>query len=77
MVIKYVIRGGKVTESDGKKKVVAHLPDGPNRHLQVMYSHPPGGDYDERLLDNIPTPTRTEVEVRPFSPHSSPWYTPT
>jgi len=28
MVIKYVIRGGKVTESDGKKKVVAHLPDG-------------------------------------------------
>jgi len=27
MVIKYVIRGGKVTESDGKKTVVAHLPD--------------------------------------------------
>jgi len=28
MVIKYVIRGEKVTESDGKKTVVAHLPDG-------------------------------------------------
>jgi len=27
MVIKYVIRGEKVTESDGKKTVVAHLPD--------------------------------------------------
>jgi len=36
MVIKYVIRGGKVTESDGKKKVVAHLPDvfwEPSYHL--------------------------------------------
>jgi len=30
MVIKYVIRGEKVTESDGKKTVVAHLPDEPS-----------------------------------------------
>jgi len=27
MVIKYVIREEKVTESDGKKTVIAHLPD--------------------------------------------------
>jgi len=35
MVIKYVIREEKVTESDGKKTVIAHLPDVatlPNEH---------------------------------------------
>jgi len=40
MVIKYVIRGEKVTESDGKKTVVAHLPDA--RNLKIDDNHMPG-----------------------------------
>lgn len=40
----------------------------PCRHLKTMSSYPPGGDYDERLLDNIPKATKAERQVRPLSP---------
>lgn len=29
-----------------------------------MSSYPPGGDYDERLLDNAPRATKAEKQVR-------------
>jgi len=40
MVIKYVIRGGKVTESDRKKTVIAHLPDAhTSQFSSVLFRH--------------------------------------
>ena len=35
--------------------------------LHTMSSHPPGGDYDESLLDSAPKATRAEKQVCPFS----------
>ena len=32
-----------------------------------MSSYPPGGDYDERLLDSAPKATKAERQVRTFS----------
>ena len=38
----------------------------PSRRPQTMSSYPPGGDYDERLLDTAPKATKAERQVRPF-----------
>jgi len=58
MVIKYVIRGGKVTESDRKKTVVVHLPDamktsevGSEREQYAIYKDQSGIEVLVILLD--------------------------
>ena len=55
MVIKYVIRGEKVTESNGKKTVVAHLPDvrADKKNYRRNPQGPPGHCYPTHYSNSV------------------------